>query len=174
MSEIPPTPVDASASCEEGCSPTRADADRSHCPISRTLCSKVDLITVKALLKGSALRHLTGKDYYFCPAADCDVVYFDGASNSTFRRQDLVVRVGRKESEDPRPVCYCFDFTVEDLSRDITSRGDTDIPEKIAEEVRAGHCACEVKNPEGSCCLGTVRKAVRKIRSEICLARERM
>ncbi len=27
----------------------------------------------------------------------------------------------------------------------------------IAREIKAGHCACEVKNPSGRCCLGDVR-----------------
>jgi hypothetical protein len=26
---------------------------------------------------------------------------------------------------------------------------------------KAGHCACELKNPQGSCCLGNVTAAVR-------------
>lgn len=30
----------------------------------------------------------------------------------------------------------------------------------------AGHCACEVKNPQGSCCLGNVSKALNQIRFE--------
>lgn len=129
--------------------------------------TRVDLITVKALLRPSALRRLDGTDYHFCLAPDCDVVYFDCKSGSRFRKTDLHIRVGQKESADPIPVCYCFDFTIADLRRDIATRGETSIPETITEEIRAGHCACEVKNPEGSCCLGNVREAVKRIKSAI-------
>jgi len=30
--------------------------------------------------------------------------------------------------------------------------------------VKAGRCACEVKNPSGACCLGEVNKAVKDAR----------
>ncbi len=74
---------------------------------------------------------------------------------------------GLKESEDPVPVCYCFDYTEADLRRDIVERGDTGVPAAIEAEIRAGHCACEVKNPKGSCCLGDVRNAAKRIHSEV-------
>lgn len=71
-----------------------------------------------------------------------------------------------RSSEESVLVCYCLDISMADLRRDMDARGDTSIPERIAVEIRAGRCACEVKNPEGSCCLGRVWSAVRRIRSE--------
>lgn len=158
----------APGSCRgEGCSTPLAQTDRILCPVSRSIGLKVPFITVKALLKGNALRRLKGKAYRFCPEPKCDVVYFDREADSIFEKQDLVVRVGQKESNDPIPVCYCFDITVADLRRDLGAAGETVIPEMIASEVRAGHCACEVKNPQGSCCLGNVSRAVDRILSEL-------
>jgi len=125
---------------------------------------KVDLVTVKALLTGNALRRLDGKEYRFCPERDCDVVYFDREADSVFDKRDLRVRVGQKESEDPIPVCYCFEITTADLREDIATTGEAGIPKMIAEEVKAGHCACEVRNPQGTCCLGNVTKALNEIR----------
>ena len=122
---------------------------------------------MKALLRSSALRRLEGTNYRFCAAPDCDVVYFDNATGSRFRKADLLVRVGQKESKDPILLCYCFEFTIADLRKDIIARGETDIPERITEEIRAGHCACEVKNPQGSCCLVDVRDAVKWLKAEI-------
>ena len=113
------------------------------------------------------MRCLEGMNYRFCPAPDCDVVYFDRTASSVFRKHDLVVRVGRKESEDPIPVCYCFDFTMADLRRDIAAGGETEIPETITAEIAAGRCACEVKNPEGSCCLGNVWSAIKRMRTDL-------
>jgi len=109
---------------------------------------------VKALLTGKALRRLGGRAYRFCAEPDCDVVYFDRDTGSVFGKRDLEVRVGLKESSDPIPICYCFDLTVADLRMGI------DVAGMIGAEVRAGHCACEVKNPQGSCCLGNVSVAL--------------
>jgi hypothetical protein len=122
---------------------------------------------VKALLTANALRRLDGKAYRFCSEPDCEVVYFDREADSIFGKTDLVVRVGQKETDDPIPVCYCFGITLADLRRDIMTAGETNLPAMITAEVRAGHCACEVKNPQGSCCLGNVSNAVKKIRSEL-------
>lgn len=172
MSKVTATSLDSHSTCAGGCSASKV-TDATRCPESGTIGSKVELITVKALLRSGGLRRLDGRDYRYCPAPDCDVVYFDCASGSRLRKNDLVVRVGRKELEDPRPVCYCFDFTLTDLHNDLSTRGKTDIPERITEEIRAGHCACEVKNPEGSCCLGNVRDAVNRILSEMAGATSR-
>jgi len=100
--------------------------------------------------------------YYFCEAPDCDVVYFPlNSDEPSFRRSDLLVRVGLKETEDPVPVCYCFGFTRKDIWDEITQAGRSTIAELIKVEVRAGNCACEVKNPSGKCCLGNVARVVR-------------
>ncbi len=131
---------------------------------------KVDLITVKALLNGGGLSRLDGEAYRFCPAPDCDIVYFDNVVGSVFRKVDLTVRVRQKETEDPIPICYCFGYSVADVRRDLATRGKTDIPAIIRAQVQAGHCACEVKNPQGSCCLGNVSKAIKKLQSEISAA----
>ena len=166
MTSVPAAAV--STPCSTGdCSLSETGADPVRCPVSRTVGSRVALITVKALLNGKALRALEGKAYRFCPEPGCEVVYFDRDANSIFDKRDLEVRVGRKESDDPIPVCYCFDITEADLRKSVGAAGATDIPAMIAAEVRAGHCACEVKNPQGSCCLGDVSQAVKRIRLRI-------
>ena len=127
------------------------------CPVSGTVGQRVGLITVKALLTGTALRRLNGRAYRFCAEPDCDVVYFDRDAGSVFGKGDLEVRVGLKESSDPIPICYCFNLTVTDLRTGI------DVAGFIGAEIRAGHCACEVKNPQGSCCLGNVSVALARL-----------
>jgi len=90
------------------------------------------------------------------------VVYFPFNSQAPlFRRADLLVRVGSKETEDPIPVCYCFGFTREDIQKEITETGDSTVANRISAEVKAGNCACEVKNPSGKCCLGDVTRIVK-------------
>lgn len=137
------------------------------CPASGTRSKQVDTLTVKSLV-----RHLPfgapPTQYYFCAAAGCDVVYFplDPAA-PTFRRADLWVRVGVKELEDSSLVCYCFGVTRKDIQDEIQRTGKSSMAERIKAEVKAGHCACETKNPSGKCCLGSVaREAQVALQSE--------
>jgi hypothetical protein len=58
-------------------------------------------------------------------------------------------------------------LTAADLRREIAMRDATDVPAMIAAEIRVGHCACEVRNPQGSCCLGNVSRALEAIESEV-------
>jgi hypothetical protein len=122
---------------------------------------QVDMLTVKSLVRQLPLGMLNTQ-YYFCEAPDCEVVYFPlDAEAPTFRRQDLVVRVGAKETADPIPICYCFGFTRQDIWDEIGSTRKSTVAERIKAEVEAGHCACEVKNPSGKCCLGDVTRAAK-------------
>ena len=148
-------------SCSEVCSATDAPAFGTRCPVSETVGLGVDIITLKALLKPEALRRLDGTNFRFCPAADCDVVYFDTESSSLFTKAELTVRVGLKEQEHPIPICYCFGYTLADVQRDLAARATTDIPALIKAEIKAGHCACEVRNPQGTCCLGNLSAAIK-------------
>ncbi len=99
-------------------------------------------------------------EYRFCGTPGCEVVYYGPEGNGVFRVNDLRVRVGQKVKELSTPLCDCFDFTVEDIEAEIRRSGKTTIPERIRAEVKAGNCACEVKNPQGTCCLGNVGRAV--------------
>ncbi len=146
----------------ECCAVGNADAPPvTTCPVNGARSKRVDLLTVRSLVRKLPLGvRLTA--YYFCEAPDCDVVYFPlNSDEPSFRRSDLLVRVGLKETEDPVPVCYCFGFTRKDIWDEITQAGRSTIAELIKVEVRAGNCACEVKNPSGKCCLGNVARVVR-------------
>jgi hypothetical protein len=119
------------------------------------------LLTVRSLVRQLPLG-MPHTEYYFCEAADCDVVYFAfDAQGPMFRRADLLVCVGSKETEGHIPVCYCFGFTREHIQKEITETGESTVPNRISAEVRAGNCACEVKNPSGKCCLGDVTRIVK-------------
>ena len=70
---------------------------------------------------------------------------------------DLSVRVHAKHPDDDTvPVCYCFDYTPADI--------EASTREAITREVQAGHCACEVRNPKGSCCLGDIARVEQRLR----------
>jgi len=55
----------------------------------------------------------------------------------------------------------CFGFTRKNIQDEIAERGRSAIGERITAEVKAGNCACEVKNPSGKCCLGSVTQIAR-------------
>lgn len=44
---------------------------------------------------------------------------------------------------------------------ELAATGKTTVIERIAAEMKAGFCACEIRNPQGSCCLGNVKAAVK-------------
>jgi alkylmercury lyase len=131
------------------------------CPENGARSKQVDVLTVKSLVRRLPLG-MPDTQYYFCEAQDCDAVYFALEPQALiFRRGDLLVRVGAKETADPIPVCYCFGFTRKNIQGELVERGRSTIVEEITREVRAGNCACEVKNPSGKCCLGSVRLLIR-------------
>jgi len=131
------------------------------CPVDGARSKQVDMLTVKSLVRKLPLG-MPNRQYYFCGASDCDVVYFAlEVDASRFGREDLVVRVGAKETTEPIPVCYCFGFTRKDIENEIAETGRSTVADRIKTEVNAGNCACEVKNPSGKCCLGDVTRTVR-------------
>lgn len=130
------------------------------CPANGARSKQVEMLTVKSLVRQLPLG-MPSTQYYFCEAQDCDVVYFALDSQAPiFRHEDLQVRVGVKATEDPIPVCYCFGFLRKDIEREIAETGRSMVAERISAEVKAGNCACEVKNPSGRCCLGSVTRVV--------------
>ncbi len=130
------------------------------CPVNGARSKQVDMLTVKSLVRQLPLG-MPNTQYYFCDSSDCAVVYFAlDAEAPRFRREDLAVRVGAKETADPIPICYCFGFTRQDIWDEIRSTGKSTVAKRITEEVEADRCACEVKNPSGKCCLGSVAQVV--------------
>jgi len=80
---------------------------------------------------------------------------------------ELTLRVYAKHPDDANvPACYCFAVSVGSMCDAARSR---ELREMVTREVQAGHCACEVKNPKGACCLGDL---VRIERSEATNATE--
>lgn len=47
-------------------------------------------------------------------------------------------------------ICYCFDYTDEDIKNDFHNNGFSTILEKIKEEKKNGNCECHLKNPKGT------------------------
>lgn len=46
-------------------------------------------------------------------------------------------------------ICYCFEYTVDDIRDDYNENGKSLILERIAEEKKKNSCDCANKNPTG-------------------------
>lgn len=69
-------------------------------------------ITLKSLVRSQKLEAIKNLDgFFFCETPTCKVVYFNNEQQVYLRKEDVKVRVGIKETEDPIPVCYCFGWT---------------------------------------------------------------
>ncbi len=64
---------------------------------------------------------------------------------------------------DPKEtLCYCFGYTRDDIRREVAATGNSTIPARIVDAIRADCCACVVNHPQGICCLVQVRRAVKE------------
>ncbi len=143
----------------EGCcaAPVAAGA----CPSCGSAGTAVDLLTVKAMLRPSTLARLNPGSYRFCPSAVCSIVYF--STDSCLEIADVAVRVFQKEPPGARTVCYCFSITESDIAADLHATGQTSAVDRVSGFVRADRCACEIKNPQGRCCLGNLAGVIRSL-----------
>lgn len=138
-----------------------AKAGTANCPACGQPGKAVETRTLKQMVQPQHLELASKPGFLFCRTTDCDVVYFH-PNGDCLRKPDVRVRVGLKETADPVPICYCFGFTEAMAVEEIRAMGKCTIPQRITAEVKAGNCACEVRNPQGSCCLGNVNAAVKR------------
>lgn len=140
--------------------PLTTEIEHQECPSCGENAKSVKEITLRALLQPEAKARIIDGSFRFCATQDCDVVYFTEDWASVFKKDELSVRVGIKETSPPRHVCYCFDHTIEEIEKDIRETGETSVLEDIKTRMKEA-CWCETKSPMGSCCLGTVSKHVK-------------
>lgn len=158
MSETCQCPPEAgSATCE-------LHVSRPHvaCPTNQQVGKAVDSVTLKALLAVS-LTEVRPVEYRFCPAPDCPTVYYSTDGAQCFTESDLRERVYQKHPHAADVfVCYCFRHTVGGLK---VENGDA-VLTAINTGIRAGQCACDLRNPQGSCCLGNARAVVQRLAAQ--------
>ena len=145
---------------------TETKPDGMPCPCCGAAGQPVKPVTLRALLKPKSAAQVREEETYFfcgafCGGAACDVVYFAPGSQ-VFLKDDLIVRVGSKESAPPRPLCYCFGHTMESIAAEIEGTGRSTAVADIRMRMRDEGCSCETKNPAGRGCLGTVERFVRE------------
>lgn len=133
------------------------------CPECGAIGEVVPAVTLDSLLRPEARELLEVTTYRFCSSPRCSLVYYPEHGSKTFAEPDLVVPVGLKGGPGPRPICYCFGHTLEELRREVATTGTSRIPRVIAARMEDG-CECETSNPRGRCCLGTVQTLLQEER----------
>ncbi|MCI0350504.1 MAG: hypothetical protein L0Z53_13855 [Acidobacteriales bacterium] len=137
-----------------------------QCPRCGQTGRSVARQTLLHLLKPELIDRIGERNYRFCSEPDCRVVYFAEGEEIAFTANNLLVCVGLKERGDPIPICYCFGHTVASAREEIARTGRSTVVASITAEIKAGRCACEIRNPSGSCCLGEVSKVVKELLKE--------
>jgi len=135
---------------------------RAECPVSKMPSRKVQKRTVEHLLRPEKVSLIHDAQYYYCADPGCTVVYFSNESVPYFTVEDVAVKVLSKDRGDDVKVCYCFDWTRARIKEELAQSGESTASLKIAEEIKAGNCACDIKNPKGECCLGDVFQVVKE------------
>ena len=158
------------------CAPLQASMGRTaavtpsnHCPACGQKGKKVESLTIKAMLEVSLLA-IRDVSYLFCRTAECPVVYFSADGSQSFTKEQIRVPVYQKEPHDESVlVCYCFYHSPATLRAEFLRTGASRAKEEIAQGIKAGQCACELRNPQGSCCLGNVQTIMERITHELAL-----
>ena len=141
----------------ERCGP-KADCrvETAGCPRCAVVGREVGRETVAAMaapeLPAAVLTHPA---FRFCETPTCQIVYY--ANDAVVERAMVRVPVHLKDPDLDVPLCYCFGHTRGSIAKEIATKGSSSASATIAREIKAGHCACELKNPTGRCCLGDVR-----------------
>ena len=135
-------------------------APRLHCPRCGKTGKSVSLLTLKHQVKLSHLAAVETGPFAFCRSPECPVVYFN-ATGTTLLLDDVRQLPTVKTSANPQ-LCYCFGFDTEMARAEIRATGRCTVPDRIAAEMKADRCACEIRNPQGSCCFANVIAAVKR------------
>lgn len=137
------------------------DRVKNICPECGQKGKPVDTATVKAQLSVS-LRQIGHIPYLFCHTRACPVVYLSSDGEQTFTIEQMRERVYQKEPDaDGMHVCYCFRHTVHEV-RTASPDEQSAILDDINAGIKANQCACDLRNPQGSCCLGNVHEVIKQ------------
>jgi len=107
-------------------------------------------------------RSLCRARYRYCSTPGCPIVYY-GDDGIVLQQSNVRVPVNAKDAGPDVPLCYCFGHTRRSIADEIAATGKSTAFAAITREIKAGQCACEVKNPSGRCCLGDVRAYEKEI-----------
>ena len=135
------------------------------CPTNSQPGKRIDTLTVKALL-ARPLTDIVASEFFFRRDPDCPTVYYSADGAQLFAEADLREKVFQKHPfEDDVFACYCFRHTAGTIRSEVHSLGASSVPDAINAGIQADKCACDIRNPQGSCCLGDVRSLVKSLQA---------
>jgi hypothetical protein len=137
------------------------------CPTNQQIGKLVASLTLKALL-AVPLTQLKSIEYRFCRDPHCPTVYYSLDGTQLFSELDMREKVYQKHpTDDDILVCYCFRHTIGSIRAELLATGSTSVIAAINAGIQAEKCACDIRNPQGSCCLGNVQAVVRRLQEEM-------
>lgn len=140
------------------CAPVEHRDEVEACPGCCHQGRQVALITVQTQVNVS-LRELAAAPYHICATPGCAVVYYAVGAPPLMRAQ-VREPFFPKETTPDVLVCHCFRHSLGALQGSDTAGGSAILADIIA-GTRQGQCACALRNPQGRCCLGDVRRLIR-------------
>jgi CopZ-like zinc binding protein len=147
----------------------RPSREVNACPACGKIGKPVQGHTIKSLLSVT-LRQVQEVQYLFCRTQSCPVVYFSADVEQVFTVEEVRERVYQKEPETEDVfICYCFRHTVAQL-RNASPEDRFAIAGNINSGINAGQCACDLRNPQGSCCLGNVRARIKRLEKKVAVS----
>lgn len=114
---------------------------------------------VKIMVTSAALAAGVPAEPLLCRTRGCPVTYFERSGGPFLTTESVRVSVFPKNQNDKETVCYCFDHTRADIHERASSQRS--VSSEIRDLIGAGRCACELRNPKESCCLGDVMQIER-------------
>lgn len=155
--------TEACSCCKPAQDPISLEMGDDGCPSCGQTGREVGLSTLRELVSPSIEIPSDNGKVYYCQNPDDSLMYFWGDGSLKIDKKDLKVRVGFKELESPRPACYCFDHTREEIEEEYSALGESRIEESIRQKVAKGVCQCHLTNPTGRCCLPDIRSIIKSI-----------
>ncbi|MCB0115035.1 MAG: hypothetical protein KDD84_13130 [Caldilineaceae bacterium] len=156
----------STANCTNCCAVPAVENEQErvaeYCPSCGKKGRAVDIQTVKSLLAVS-LHLLQAEDYRFCSNQTCPIVYFSSDGSEQYRETELREQVYQKHPGDKDVfVCYCFRHTPNTIHTELREEGESTVVNEIKIGIKMGRCACDIRNPQGSCCLGNIMNVIKQ------------
>ena len=149
---------------EDCCCPPPESQNRHACARCGGRTSAVEIATVKAILTSAALARLESDAFRFCPNPVCEAVYVSSAGK-IFDVADVRVPVWQKLPAGDRTICYCFGEGEREIEDEVRQHGRSLAFERVRSHVTERRCACEIRNPRGTCCLTDIRATVARLQA---------
>lgn len=136
------------------------ESSEGECPRCGAKGVSVGRETLEYHLPADALTEIA-ESAYFCATPHCEVAYFD-IFDRIVPVERMLHPVYPKDLE--APLCPCFEFTREDVEKDVQEGVPTRIRALLAKS-KSPEAHCVSRSPSGQCCMPEVQRYYMKLRS---------